>query len=61
MSVIKKKLLEDFVEDFSYATALQLAIEYHCAGKVIPAKVVKMCAVHAEMLNKNRQENRVKA
>lgn len=36
---------------YSYATALQRAIEYHCNGKIIPESVLQHCYHHANMLN----------
>ena len=38
-------------EILNYSIALQRAIEYHCAGKIVPDKISKQCPYHAKKLN----------
>ena len=38
-------------EILDYSIALQRAIEYHCAGKIVPDEISKQCPHHAKKLN----------
>ena len=39
-----------------YSIALQRAIEYHCAGKIVTDEISKQCPYHAKKLNNSLKE-----